>query len=94
MKLVIVANNSRPRVRQALEELTPWMKQRAEVVAIGLLARWFAWIWLLPISVPLLQLYFDNECRRARRWVGALLTQLAKENGLVPVKARVAANSE
>lgn len=34
MKIVVVANNSRPKVRHALEELGPWMRQRSDVVAI------------------------------------------------------------
>jgi len=34
VKLVIVANVSKPRVRQAVEELVPWVRQRANVVAV------------------------------------------------------------
>src|SRR5690242_3923887 len=34
MKTVVVANISRPKVRQAVEELVPWMGQRAQVVAV------------------------------------------------------------
>src|SRR5262245_8439601 len=34
MKIAIVANISKPKVRQAVDELTPWIKHHAEVVAV------------------------------------------------------------
>jgi NAD+ kinase len=34
MKIAIVANVSKPRVRQAVDELVPWMRQRVDVVAV------------------------------------------------------------
>ena len=34
MKLVVVANCSKPKVRQALDEALPWIKQRADVVGV------------------------------------------------------------
>jgi NAD+ kinase len=34
MKIVVIANYKKPKVRQAAEELLPWMQQRCEVVAV------------------------------------------------------------
>lgn len=34
MRIVVVANCSKPKVRQAVDELTPWMKDHADLVAI------------------------------------------------------------
>lgn len=34
MRLVIVANLTKPQVRKAMDELIPWIRQRAEVVAV------------------------------------------------------------
>src|SRR5689334_10629083 len=34
MKVGVVTNIRKPKVRQAVEELVPWMKERAEVVAV------------------------------------------------------------
>jgi NAD+ kinase len=34
MKIVVVANISKPKVRQAVDELIPWVKQHSEVVAV------------------------------------------------------------
>jgi NAD+ kinase len=34
MKIVVVANISKPRVRQAVDELIPWVKQHSQVVAV------------------------------------------------------------
>ena len=34
MRIVVVANCTKPRVRQAVDELVPWMRQRSEVVAV------------------------------------------------------------
>jgi NAD+ kinase len=34
MRIVVVANCSKPRVRQALDELLPWMRLKADVVAV------------------------------------------------------------
>jgi NAD+ kinase len=34
MKIVVVANISKPKVRQAADEMVPWMNQRAQVVAV------------------------------------------------------------
>lgn len=36
MRLMIVANLSKPRVKPALDELVPWLKQRIEVVGLDL----------------------------------------------------------
>lgn len=36
MRIVIVANNTRPKVRQALEDLVPWLKHRSDVVAVDI----------------------------------------------------------
>jgi hypothetical protein len=71
-----------------------WLGLAGEVLAIGLVARWFAWIWLLPLTLPLAQLYLDNECRRSRRWVDGLLEALAAERGLKPVPAQGSATRD
>jgi NAD+ kinase len=34
MKIVVVANLSKPKVRQAVDELVPWVKQHSEVIAV------------------------------------------------------------
>ncbi len=34
MKVVVVTNISKPKVRQAVDELVPWMKQRCEIVGV------------------------------------------------------------
>jgi NAD+ kinase len=34
MKIVVVANISKPKVRQAVDDLIPWVKQHSEVVAV------------------------------------------------------------
>ncbi|HVT89881.1 MAG TPA: NAD(+)/NADH kinase [Tepidisphaeraceae bacterium] len=34
MKIAVVSNISKPKVRQAAEELIPWMRQRSQIVAI------------------------------------------------------------
>src|SRR4051812_35273242 len=34
MRIVIVANCSKPKVRQAVDELVPWMKEHSDVVGV------------------------------------------------------------
>jgi len=53
----------------------------------GILARQSAWIWMSPMILPVMYLYFGYEARRLERAVAAELLANGRRHGLVPVKA-------
>lgn len=50
--------------------------------ALGYLTEW---IWMLPITLPLLYLFLENESRRTRGVVSEIISRLAAKSELLPV---------
>jgi hypothetical protein len=55
------------------------------LVLTGTLGHLTEWIWMLPVALPLLYLFLENESQRTRGLVSEIVNRLAGKSGLVPV---------
>jgi hypothetical protein len=55
------------------------------LILTGALGHVTEWIWMLPVALPFLYLFLENESCRTRGVVSEIISRLAGNSGLVPV---------
>ena len=65
-----------------------WTVLAVEAVVIGLLAHLQPWLWMIPLSLPVMSGYIDLQVRTAHIALAALVDEAALELQLKPLPAR------
>jgi len=60
-----------------------WLCLAAELTLVGMLAPVQPWLWMILITLPILDLFLNGEKRRMQRLLASLLDQIASEHKLV-----------